>query len=213
MFFAFVYTMLVDPLLRNMRASVPELSGMKAGDRVLDVCCGTGAQAIHYARKGMIATGIDLSTDMLGVAERSSRKFGSGNITFQVADALNLPFADDSFDFASVSFALHEKGRQARDGVVSEMRRVVKPGGGLVFIDFRVPLPRNLYACLARAIERMVGGEHHRYFRDYLEQGGLMEILKRNHLAEQKLDGSGSGLVEVIKVENFDPPSCLIVPV
>jgi len=175
---------------------------MKAGDRVLDVCCGTGNQVIHYAKRGIIATGIDLSPDMMKLAERNKRKYGLSNVSFQIADAVDLPFQDNFFDYASISFALHEKERTARDKIISEMKRVVKKGSALIFIDFKVPLPRNLYAYLAKAIEFIVGGEHHRCFKDYIEQGGLEVILKKNQLPEEKRDYRKNSLMAIIKTRN-----------
>jgi len=159
---------------------------MKAGDRVLDVCCGTGDQAFHYAKRGIVASGIDLSPGMIKLAEKNKEKQGLRDVSFQIADAVNLPFRDSFFDYASISLALHENERTARDKIISEMKRVVKKEGALIFVDFQVPLPKNLYTYLAKAIEFIAGKKHHRCFRDYIEQGGLDEILKKNQLPEAK---------------------------
>jgi ubiquinone/menaquinone biosynthesis C-methylase UbiE len=77
-----------------------------------------------------------------------------------LADATGLPFEDSCFDYASVSFGLHDKKGEARDKVISEMKRVVRKKGALVLIDFEVPLPKNPYSFLAKAIEFLVGGAH-----------------------------------------------------
>ena len=180
------YSTVIDPLLRNIRIYTPEFSGMKAGDRVLDVCCGTGDQAFHYAKRGIVASGIDLSPGMIKLAEKNKEKQGLRDVSFQIADAVNLPFRDSFFDYASISLALHENERTARDKIISEMKRVVKKEGALIFVDFQVPLPKNLYTYLAKAIEFIAGKKHHRCFRDYIEQGGLDEILKKNQLPETK---------------------------
>lgn len=197
-----IYSMVIDPLLRDLRVYVPRFSEMKAGDRVLDVCCGTGDQALHYARRGIITAGIDLSPHMIRVAERNKRKHGLSNVSFQVGDATKLPFQDHCFDYASISLALHEKESASRDRIISEMKRVVRKEGILVFIDFQVPLPRNPYTYLAKAIEFSAGGEHHRYFTDYIEQGGLEEMLSENQLPEEKRDYLKSGLIVIIKAKN-----------
>ena len=196
------YSTLVDPLLRGIRLYVVKFSGMKAGDRVLDVCCGTGDQAFYYAEAGMVASGIDLDPHMLKLARKDKRKQALRNVSFQLADARNLPFKDNSFDYASISLALHEKDRNVRDRVISEMKRVVKKGGALIFIDFQVPLPKNLFACFVRSIEFVAGREHHRHFKDYIEQGGLDEILKKNRLTAEKRDFLNNGLITVIKTVN-----------
>lgn len=200
--YIFGYSNVIDPLLRDVRIYIPEFSGMKAGDRVLDVCCGTGEQALHYGRRGIIATGIDTDPRMIKVAERNRRKRGLGNVSFQLADAQNLPFRDSSFDYASVSFSLHEKERPARARVISEMKRVVKAEGALVFIDFSVPLPRNAYSYLVKAVEFMAGRDHFRCSRDYVEQGGLDELLRSNRLHEEKRDYLKYGTVAIIKTKN-----------
>jgi len=200
--YMFGYTRVIDPILRDVRLYTPEFSGMKAGDRVLDVCCGTGEQALHYARKGIEATGIDTDPRMIKVAERKRRKRGLGNASFQLADAQALPFKNNSFDYASVSFSLHEKERPARARVLSEMKRVVKAQGALVFVDFSVPFPRNAYSYLVRAVEFIAGREHFRCSRDYFEQGGLDVLLQKNNLHQEKRDYLKYGTVAIIAARN-----------
>ncbi len=175
---------------------------MKAGDRVLDVCCGTGAQVFYYAKAGIMATGIDLDPNMLKLARKNGRKQSSSNASFQIADAQNLPFKDNFFDYASISLALHEKERTARDKIISEMKRVVKKDGALIFIDLQVPLPENLFSHLIKAVEFIAGRDHHRHFKDYIEQGGLDVILKKNRLTKEKSDYLNDGLIIIIKTGN-----------
>ncbi len=196
------YSTIIDPLLRGIRLYVIYFSRMKAGDRVLDVCCGTGDQAFHYVQAGIVATGIDLDPNMLKLARKDRRSKDSSNVSFHRADAQDLPFRDNSFDCASISFALHEKERAVRDNIISEMKRVVRKGGVLLFLDFQVPLPNNLLPWLVKLIEFFAGGEHHRCFKDYLAQGGLDVLLARNHLAEVKRDYLNDGLITIIKAMN-----------
>jgi ubiquinone/menaquinone biosynthesis C-methylase UbiE len=200
--YSFIYSTLTDPLLRDIRIYTPEFSGMKAGDRVLDVCCGTGDQAIHYAKRGIIATGVDLSPSMIKLAERNKRKQGLRNVSFQIADAQNLPFENSFFDYASISLALHEVERTARDRIILEMKRVVKKEGVLIFTDYRIPLPGNPFPYLIKFMEFIAGSNHYRYFKDYIEQGGLDEPLKKNQLPEEKRDYLKNGLMVIIKARN-----------
>ena len=176
---------------------------MKAGDRVLDVCCGTGDQAFYYAQVGIMAIGIDLDPNMLKLAGKGKRRQALSNVSFQLSDARYLPFKDNYFDYVSISFALHEKERTARDKIISEMRRVVKKEGALIFIDFQVPLPKTLFAHLIKAVEFIAGRNHHRHFKDYIAQGGLDEILKKNQLTEAKRDYLNDGLITIIKMSNL----------
>src|SRR4030042_4523537 len=151
--FMFNYETLVDPLLRDLRKFTPEFSGMKAGDKVVDVCCGTGAQVLEYGHRGIVATGIDISPGMLKVATRNMRRQKAANVSFQLADATSFPLRDGYFDYASVSWGPHDKEKPVRYQVISEMKRVIKQDGALILTDFQVPLPRNVWALFARAIE------------------------------------------------------------
>jgi ubiquinone/menaquinone biosynthesis C-methylase UbiE len=198
--FPLVYEKFVDRMLRDLRDYTPGFAGMKAGDRVLDVCCGTGDQALHYAASGIESVGIDNKPAMIRVACKNMRKRGLSNASFQVADASNLPFRDSSFDIVSISLALHEKERPARDEVISEMKRVVKRGGTLVFIDLNVPLPRSIYGFGVRVVEFIAGWNHFRCSRDYIRQGGLDVLLAKHGLREEKTDYIKFGLIVVIQV-------------
>lgn len=195
----FNYETLIDPLLRDIRKFTPEFSGMSPGDRVLDVCCGTGAQVLEYGRRGIIATGVDISPSMLKIALRNKMKQKLENVSFHLADATKLPFASNRFDYASVSLGLHDKGRLTRYRVVSEMRRVVKQDGALIFIDYPVPPVNSIWAGLSRTVEFLAGGDHYKGFKDYIISGGLEDILKVHHLREDERSYLKSGLVVIIK--------------
>ena len=177
-----VMNRIIEPLMRNIRIQIPEFAGMKPGDRALDVCCGTGALVLFYAKRGIIADGIDLNPRVIEVAENKRGKHNFSYVSFQTANALDLPFDENMFDHASISMSLHEKERVDRDIVISEMKRVVKIGGNLIFIDYRMPLPRIPVSTSVKTIEFIAGRDHWRCFNDYVKQGGLDELLKRNRL-------------------------------
>jgi ubiquinone/menaquinone biosynthesis C-methylase UbiE len=197
--FMFNYGTLVDPILRDLRNFTPEFSGMKAGDRVIDVCCGTGAQVLEYGRRGVDATGIDISPDMLKIATKNRTRQKAVNVSFQLADATSLPFPDGYFDYASISLGLHDKEKPVQYQIISEMKRVVKQDGALIFIDYQVPLPGNVWAASARAIEFLAGGSHYQNFKDYLANGGLENILKNHGLRKECRTNLKSGLLVATK--------------
>ena len=198
--FMFNYETLVDPLFRDIRRYIPEFSGMRAGDKVVDVCCGTGAQVLEYGHRGIVATGIDISPGMLKVATRNMERQKVANVSFQLADATSLPLPDSYFDYASVSLGLHDKEKPSRYQIISEMKRVIKQDGALILIDFQVPLPRNVWGVSVRAIEFLAGGSHYQGFRDYLANGGLGDILKNHGLREECRTCLKNGLLVATKV-------------
>jgi len=97
---------------------------------------------------------------------------------------------------------LHEIERDERNKAVSEMKRVVKKKGVLMFIDFQVPLPKNSIAYLIRAVEFIAGRDNHKCFTDYLAQGGLAQILKETQLTPQKEALLKFGNLQILKVSN-----------
>ncbi len=110
---------------------------VRPGDRVLDLCCGTGDLALAGREAGGDVTAVDFSGPML---ERARPK--SSEITWLEADALHLPVDDDSFDAVTIGFGLRNMA-SAEQGL-AEMRRVLKPGGRLAVLD--VTRPRGLLA-------------------------------------------------------------------
>ena len=86
---------------RRWRGITLDEVGVAAGTRVLDVCCGTGDLAIGARARGATVTGLDFSEQML---DRARRKDAS--VEWVQGDALALPFADASFDAATVGFGV-----------------------------------------------------------------------------------------------------------
>jgi demethylmenaquinone methyltransferase/2-methoxy-6-polyprenyl-1,4-benzoquinol methylase len=108
--------------------------------RILDVCFGTGNSTLLVAKnnnKNMI-TGLDLSADMLKVANRKIRKEGLSNIKMIRMDAAHMELEDESFDVATSSFGLHEMEYAVMKMIIKEMNRVLKEGGKLYLVDYRI---------------------------------------------------------------------------
>jgi len=137
---------------------------------------------------------------MLKIATRNRIRQKAMNVSFQLADATDLPFPDGYFNYATVSFGLHDKEKSIRYQIISEMKRVVRPDGALILIDYQVPLPGNKWAVFARAIEFLAGGSHYRGFKNYLAVGGLEDIVKNHDLREECRTYLKSGLIAVMKV-------------
>jgi ubiquinone/menaquinone biosynthesis C-methylase UbiE len=181
--FSINYATIVDPILRDVRIYLPDFAGMKAGDSVLDICCGSGAQVYEYSRKGLAAHGVDNSQRMLDLAQRYYKKSNMSSVSFTLTDAAHLPFADGSFDFTSISLALHDKDVTLVDRIIREMKRVTYPGGTLVFADYSMPLPRSITGYFIRVIEFFAGASHFSNFRRYLKNDGLQRVLEINALS------------------------------
>lgn len=195
----FNYSNLIDPLLSAIRDSVLDFADLTSEDRILDICCGTGAQVIRYGINGIDAVGIDNDPNMLKTALKNQGKARLTNISFQLADATDLPFADDYFTCSSIMFGLHDKDKPTQGRLIGEMKRVVKSNGRFILVDFEVPLPVNKWGIFARTIEFLVGGSHYRGFKSYIKGGGLPVILKENNFQDIQNMLFAGGLIRVIK--------------
>jgi ubiquinone/menaquinone biosynthesis C-methylase UbiE len=197
----FSYEKLIDPFLKDVREFVLNFSEIKPGERVLDIGCGTGDQAVYFAKRGAIVAGIDINPKMVGCALKKKEKEGL-NVYFQGGDATDLPFLDPVFDLAVISLVLHEIESKDRDKVISEMKRVVKKGGRLVFVDLNCPLPKSMTSILVKSIEFFAGKNHYRKFKSYQKEGGILKILERNKLKAEKVEYLKEGLLVAIKAKN-----------
>src|SRR5205814_1011116 len=106
---------------------------VKPGDKVLDVCCGTGDLALAARAEGGDVTGLDFSEPML---ERARRK--APEIEWIEGDALALPYAAGSFDAVTIGFGLRNLANPERG--LAELRRVLRSGGRVAILEITRPL-------------------------------------------------------------------------
>ncbi len=117
---------------KRWRKAVTKLIDPKPGMQILDMAAGPGASSEPLAKAGAKVTSADFSHGMLD-AGRKQRPY----LNFQWADALALPFEDNSFDLYTISFGL--RNTQNTEKALAEALRVVRPGGRLVIVEFSAP--------------------------------------------------------------------------
>ena len=130
-----------------------------SGDDVLDIATGTGDLAFAIRQAGARhVTGTDFSEEMIEAAKRKAPKHGR-DVTFRIADALNLPFEDGSFDACTVSFGL--RNMTDYDAALREMYRVLRPGGTAIVLEmtpFRRPILGPPFRFYFGKVVPVVGG-------------------------------------------------------
>ncbi|HMB53974.1 MAG TPA: ubiquinone/menaquinone biosynthesis methyltransferase [Thermoanaerobaculia bacterium] len=128
------------------RASARAL-GLGKGARVLDLCSGTGDQAVAVGKRGPRVAAADFCLPMLVLSKPKFARLarsGPGRATPLAADAQRLPFAAGGFDGATVSFGLRNVADLGRG--LAEMARVTAPGGRVAILEFALPRLRPVRA-------------------------------------------------------------------
>ena len=139
-------------LHHRWRERAADLAGVGAGDRALDVATGTGDLAIELARRvgpdGSVV-GSDFSEGMLDLARRKD-----GSVTWEWANAMELPYGDGEFAAATVGFGA--RNFSDLDRGLAEMARVVRPGGRVVILEITTPQKPPLSTFFSVWFDRVV---------------------------------------------------------
>jgi len=112
------------------------LGKINEGERVLDIGCGAGVDTILAAMMvgpNGFAVGVDIVPEMIARAESNLKMTGIGNVSFQTTSGENLPFANDTFDLVISNGVINLI--VDKEAALSEILRVLKPGGRLMMAD------------------------------------------------------------------------------
>jgi demethylmenaquinone methyltransferase/2-methoxy-6-polyprenyl-1,4-benzoquinol methylase/phosphoethanolamine N-methyltransferase len=146
-----------------MREQAAELAALRPGESVLEVGCGTG-ELTQRARARVGPTGrvygIDPSAEMIAVARQKSARKNLG-IDYRVATIEALPFPDATFDVVLSSLMMHHLPEDLKSLGLAEVRRVLKPDGRLLIVDFkrgsgllhRLALPMLIHHDMAHGVQ------------------------------------------------------------
>jgi ubiquinone/menaquinone biosynthesis C-methylase UbiE len=142
---------MMEFIRRGTRQKAMSLSGWRSGERILDLCTGTGEMALVFASQGAKVVGTDIARGMLKRAVNKS--LGTASAWVEM-DATNLAIADDSFEISMISLALHHMPVPVQIGVLMELRRVTSRR--VVIIEPDVPVDRrwsSLWSLVAAIID------------------------------------------------------------
>jgi demethylmenaquinone methyltransferase / 2-methoxy-6-polyprenyl-1,4-benzoquinol methylase len=141
-------TVMTAGLHHRWRERAVDLARVGPGSAALDVATGTGDLAIELASRGADVIGSDFSEGMLAKARLKAP------LRWEQADAMALPYADDSFDAATVGFGARNFGDLQRG--LNEMVRVVRPGGRVVVLEITTPTKPPLSSFFSLWFDRIV---------------------------------------------------------
>jgi demethylmenaquinone methyltransferase / 2-methoxy-6-polyprenyl-1,4-benzoquinol methylase len=199
-------TVMTAGLHRLWNRKVVMAAGLRPGDRVLDLACGTGSLTRGLARavgpEGHVL-GIDFSREMLRAAE--SRP--SPNVEYRLGDATNLEgVPSGAFDAATIAYGA--RNIPDLDALFSEMARCVRPGGAVVCLEIATPTNRVSAAFYGLWFDRIVprigawvSGDPGAYsylpesVKEFVAPGELADIMERNGLQNVTWDRLAGGII------------------
>jgi len=197
-----VFSRVYDPVIRlhsgdeggELRKDIARKSGVKKSDRVLDLCCGTGAVAIELVDavgNGGLVAGLDFSWGMLQKAAVKAKSKWSRNLFWMEGDAGYLPFKDGSFNAVTCSHAMYELKGKARDQALHEIKRVLISGGRFCMMEHEVP--KNIFIKFLFSIRMAVAGSRDSF--SFLKND--TEIMGK-HFRNVQRENSPSGKTRIV---------------
>ncbi len=161
---------------------------------ILDLCCGTGNQIKLLSKHGFRNLYcLDISDSMLEIAKRSDF-----SIKIYNEDATKTSFDNTSFDVVIISFAIHEKDRNTQQALINEAYRIIKKDGLMFVVDYVFDNKTTKFGrILISIIERIAGREHYRNFKNYIQNEGLLSLIKKDKFKLIKYNRMPSGAVTI----------------
>ena len=181
-------------LLRNV---LLERSGIRSGQKLLDLCTGTGAVAVRAGEMlagSCMVVGVDFSSGMLKKAREKAVK-GRIKADFVLADTAELPFPADTFDVVTCSHAMYELDPGSRTATVAEARRVLVPLGKFIMMEHMEPSNSLIRFLYRLRLASMGSSENREFARD--ERPFLRRFFQEVKL--EILPGGKSKIVSGIK--------------
>lgn len=172
------YDKFFEPINKGLRLIGLRMFLPKTGMNILDVGCGTGVYLDFYQRHKCNLYGIDTSPAMLDLAkERLGDK-----AELHLGSAADMPYPDAFFDLVVSMLVIHEIDHPLRLEILGEIKRVLKPGGRVLLIDFNPGRPESFKGWRSKATilfsEIAAGREHFKNYRHFMSIGGLPTLLE-----------------------------------
>lgn len=195
---------------RGWKRELIRMLDLKGGETTLDIACGTGDITFMTAKQLTTghAIGLDITQAMLEIAERKRRERAAGNVCFHRGDIMQIPFADQTFDCVTGGYALRNVPEVA--GALAEIKRVLKPGGRLLSLDFGHPanrLYRRAYLRYLTIVGSVVGlmmhgdADTYRYIPETLKlypgQRGVCQMMQAAGFVDTGFREFGGGIMAI----------------
>ena len=143
---------------------------------VIDVGCGTGRFSFSVSDKVQKVVGIDLSKKNINKANQILSKNPSAKISFQHTQLSNLISQNFHFDYAVMTYVIHEVNPADR---ITLLKETAKIADKMIIGDYLVPVNKGFWSVLNEVVEFLAGEDHYNNFKNYTADGGLYGLVDR----------------------------------
>ncbi|MCB9249854.1 MAG: class I SAM-dependent methyltransferase [Ignavibacteriales bacterium] len=167
-----------DKMFQQIKSLIPKQSS------VIDVGCGTGRLAFQLAEHCNNILGLDLSSKNISVADSRLKIDKQKNISFFHGDIDKLKKHDDTkFDFAVMTYVIHEMPEEERIKVLLEMKLIAR---NIIVGDYITPTPNTFWGKANVVVEYFAGKDHYNNFKNYVKNGGIDFLISEANLSKIK---------------------------
>lgn len=171
------YDRIIAPNQDTMFGEIKKL--IEPDTSVVDVGCGTGRFSFSVADKVKKVVSIDLSKKNIDTANKTLSKKPNPKISFHHTNLKNLNSQNFHFDYAVMTYVIHEVNPEERINLLIEMSRVADK---IIIGDYLVPINKGFWSLLNEAVEYFAGKNHYTNFIHFKSNNGLYELIKQAQL-------------------------------
>lgn len=146
---------------------------IKPNSTVIDVGCGTGRFSFSAADKVNSVVGIDLSSKNIATANQTLQNNQNNKISFLHTNLANLISQNHHFDYAVMTYVIHEVNPDERIALLKEMSQIADK---IIIGDYIVPVNKGFWSTLNVIVEYLAGKEHYTNFKDFIANDGLIRL-------------------------------------
>ncbi len=171
------YDTLIAPNQDRMFSEIKNV--IKSDSTIIDVGCGTGRFSFFIADKAQKVVAIDLSKKNIDKANKTLLKNPNNKITFYHTTISKLISENQHFDYAVMTYVIHEVSPEERIPLLKEMSIIADK---IIIGDYLVPVNSGFWSMLNRIVEFLAGSEHFNNFKNFIAKGGLTELSRSAEL-------------------------------
>lgn len=171
------YDNLIAPNQDRMFGEIKNL--IEPNSSVVDVGCGTGRFSFSIADRTNMVVGVDLSSKNITTANQTLQRYPNNKISFLHTNLANLVLQNHHFDYAVMTYVIHEVNSEDRIPLMNEMAKIADK---IIIGDYLVPTSKGFWNILNDIVEFLAGKEHFSNFKNFVTNKGLHGLAEKTEL-------------------------------